>query len=88
MNAPKAYYNLAYRKKAKEIAQIFKSLNGDVEVYACCDTLQVKDYSRYNMAGFDESHKKEMREKQFPLDLKKAFRMGAELSGGKQDAQG
>ena len=40
------------------------------------------------MAGFDESHKKEMREKQFPLDLKKAFRMGAELSGGKQDAQG
>ena len=41
------------------------------------------DYSKYSMAGFDESHKQEMREKQFPLDLKEAFRMGAELSGRK-----
>ena len=32
MNAPKAYYNLAYKKKAGEIAQSFKTLNGDVEV--------------------------------------------------------
>ena len=83
MNAPKAYYNLAYRKKAKEIAQAFKALNGEVEVYACCDTLQVTDYSGYDMAGFNEAHKKEMREKQFPQDLEKAFEMGARLSGGK-----
>ena len=88
MNAPKAYYNLAYRKKAKEIEQVFKALNGSVKVYACCDTLQVKDYSRYNMAGFSEDHKKETREKQFPLDLAEAFRMGAELSGEKKDVQG
>ena len=88
MNAPKAYYNLAYRKKAKEIEQVFKALNGSVKVYACCDTLQVKDYSRYNMAGFSEDHKKETREKQFPLDLAEAFRMGAQLSGEKKDVQG
>lgn len=83
MNAPKAFYNLGYRRKAKEVAQSFKSLNGSVEVYACCDTLQVEDYSKYNMASFNEKHKKEMREKQFPLDLNKAFQMGAKLSGGK-----
>ena len=83
MNAPKTFYNLAYRKKAKEVAQSFKALNGSVEVYACCDTLQVTDYSKFNMAGFNEDHKKEMREKQFPLDLEKAFEMGARLSGGK-----
>ena len=41
--------------------------------------MQVKDYSRFNMAGFDEKHKKEMREKQFPLDLEKAFQMGTRL---------
>ena len=76
MNAPKTYYNLAYRKKAKELAQSFKMLNGSVEVYACCDTLQVKDYSRYSMASFNEEHKKEMRTKQFPQDLEKAFKMG------------
>ena len=58
-------------------------MNGSVEVYACCDTLQVTDYSKFNMAGFNEDHKKEMREKQFPLDLEKAFEMGARLSGGK-----
>jgi hypothetical protein len=83
MNAPKAYYDLQYKKKAEEIAQSFKSLNGTVQVYACCDTLQVKDYSKYSMAGFDEGHKQEMREKQFPLDLEAALRMGAELSGWK-----
>lgn len=83
MNAPKSFYNLAYRKKAKEVAQSFSVLNGTVEVYACCDTLQVDDYSRYNMAGFKEDHKKAVREEQFPQDLEKAFQMGARLSGGK-----
>ena len=68
MNAPKTFYELSYEKKAREIAQSFKGLNGSVEVYACCDTLQVTDYSK---------------EKQFPLDLEKAFEMGARLSGGK-----
>lgn len=83
MNAPKAYFNLAYGKKAKEIAQSFQGLNGKVEVYACCDTLQVSDYSRYNMASFREEHKREMREKQFPKDLEKAFEMGARLGSGR-----
>ena len=64
-------------------AQSFASLNGKVEVYACCDTLQVTDYSKYNMASFNEEHKKAMREKQFPQDLIKAFQMGARLNGGK-----
>ena len=82
MNAPKAFYSLAYRKKAKEIADSFKGLNGSVEVYACCDTLQVTDYSKYCMAGFNELHKKEMREKQFPQDLEKAFEIGTRLGKG------
>ncbi len=83
MNAPKSFYDFAYKKKAEEVAESFKALNGSVEVYACCDTLQVTDYSRYNMAGFDETHKKEMRDKQFPLDLENAFALGARLGGEK-----
>ncbi len=83
MNAPKSFYTLAYKKKAKEVAQSFKELNGSAEVYACCDTLQVNDYSKYSMASFNEDHKKAMREKQFPQDLEQAFRMGARLGGGK-----
>ncbi len=83
MNASKSMYNLGYQKKAKETAQGFRALNGSVEICACCDTLQVSDYSRFNMASFNEEHKKEMREKQFPKDLEKAFEMGARLSSGK-----
>ena len=83
MNAPKTYYNLAYREKEKELVQSFSGLNGTVEVYPCCDTLQVKDYSKFDMSSFNEEHKKEMREKQFPKDLEKAFEMGARLSGGR-----
>ena len=79
MNAPKVFYNIGYRKKAREVAQNFRMLNGSVDVYACCDTLQVKNYDEYNMASFNEEHKKEVHEKQFPLDLKNAFRMGAGL---------
>ena len=82
MNAPAAYYDLAYRNKAKDIAQSFEGLNGSVEVYACCDTLQVKDYSKYNMASFSEEHKRAVRKEQFPKDLEKAFQMGARLGGG------
>ncbi len=79
MNAPKPYYNMSYKKKAKEIADIFKSLNGEVEVYPCCDTLQVNDYSKFDMSGFNEAHKKEMREKNFPNDLENAFKLGVKL---------
>ncbi len=82
MNAPKGYYEQSYLGKAKEVEQIFRALNGNVEVYAACDTLQVNDYSKFNMAGFSEEHKKEMREKQFPVDLEEAFRLGERLVRG------
>ncbi len=82
MNAPKVYFEQGYQGKAKEVEQIFRALNGIVEVYAACDTLQVNDYSKFNMAGFSEKHKKEMREKQFPVDLEEAFRLGERLARG------
>ncbi len=82
MNAPKAYFEQSYLEKAKEVEQIFRALNGNVEVYAACDTLQVNDYSKFNMTGFSEEHKKEMREKQFPVDLEEAFRLGERLARG------
>ena len=81
MNAPEQIYRECYRGKAEEITRIFSALNGTVELLPCCDTLQVKDYSRFSMAGFDEAHKKAMRETQFPRDLEKAFQMGARLGG-------
>lgn len=82
MNAPRAFYDSWYRGKADEVRQMFYALNGKVELLPCCDTLQVNDYSRFSMAGFDGEHKRQMRETQFPQDLAAAFRMGAELGSG------
>ena len=79
MNAPKIFYKTVYKRRAKEVAKSLKMLNGSVDVYASCDTLQVSDYSKYNMAGFNEAHKKDMRQKQFPKDLKEAYLMGERL---------
>lgn len=82
MNAGQSIFESWYKSKADELIQNFSLLNGVVELYPCCDTLQVNDYSKFNMASFDEEHKKMMREIQFPKDLEKAYQLGADLSMG------
>ncbi|MDR1677444.1 MAG: hypothetical protein LBS44_03530 [Deltaproteobacteria bacterium] len=49
-----------------------------------CDTLQFSDYSKYHAPLFNEEHKKDVREKQFPEDLALAYQMGVELAQNKQ----
>ena len=80
MNAPEQMYKQYYAPKLADQINAFASLNGTVEVLTACDTLQVKDYSRFNMAGFNAEHKIAYNAEQFPLDLEKAFKMGAYLS--------
>ena len=79
MNAPRDMYESWYKPKFENMLQSFKGLNGSFEIYPCCDTLQVNDYSKYNMAGFNEEHKKLSRETNFPKDLEQAFKLGARL---------
>lgn len=81
MNAPMEMYQQYYERKLAEQTEQFHTLNGRVMVLPSCDTLQVKDYTKYDMASFDEAHKKAVHERQFPVDLELAFQMGAELSG-------
>ena len=82
MNAPQSYFRSRYQPECQALADTFRFLNGEVEICAGCDTLQVSNYSKFSMAGFDEAHKKEMRETQFPRDLEAAFQMGARLCKG------
>ena len=79
MNAPQAFYQLQYKRKLTEQANAFRRLNGKVETLCSFDPLQVKDYSKFSMAGFNAEHKKAHHEKQFPLDLEKAWQMGKRL---------
>ena len=79
MNAPQSFYKLQYKRKLDRQADAFRGLNGMVMILPSCDTLQVNDYSKFNMASFNEKHKREHHEKQFPKDLAAAREMGAEL---------
>ena len=80
MNAPKDYYETMMKQYLESSAQIFHMLNGEVEIYPVFNTLQVNDYSKYSMAAFDEKNKKLNHEKQFPIDLETAFKIGTRLS--------
>lgn len=88
MNSPKKYFEKvilpSYRGTEDTIALI---LNGRVETLAAFETLQVEDYSKYNMAMFDEKSRKEGREKRFPEDLKNAYSLGFELSKPEDNAK-
>jgi multimeric flavodoxin WrbA len=44
------------------------------------DTLQFSDYSKYASSIFDEKHKKEVHDRDFPQDLAKAYALGKKLA--------
>ena len=79
MNASKEFYDRLYKDAFEGYARELQMLNGEVCLYPCHDTLQVADYSKYNMASFDEEKKKLSREKNFPRDLENAYQIGQRL---------
>lgn len=79
MNASKEFYDRLYKDAFEGYAQELQILNGEVCLYPCHDTLQVADYSKYNMAGFDAERKRLSREKNFPRDLENAYQIGQRL---------
>ena len=81
MNAPRETYENIYLEKFKfHEHSLVRLLNGEVRSLASCDTLQVPDYSKYNMAAFSEEHKRKVHDEVFPQDLQNAYKLGAELS--------
>ena len=81
MNAPKEYYETALRPGLKGLEAVFQMLlKGQVRTYASCDTVQVKDYSKYSMGSFSEEAKKAHHDEQFPIDKAECFKMGAEMN--------
>jgi len=81
MNADQEYYERNMRSYLSNIEGLFQmGLHGTVQSYASCDTLQVKDYSRYDMEFFSEEEKKQHREEQFPTDMAECYALGVKLS--------
>lgn len=79
MNATREFYDRLYKDAFEGYAQELQMLNGEVCLYPCHDTLQVSDYSRFAMAGFDEARKRLSREQSFPKDLENAYGIGQRL---------
>ena len=78
MNMSESYYEQNLRSYLSHVEGLFKmALHGEVKSCAAYNTLQVNDYSRYDMGYFDEAAKKAYREEQFPQDLEAAFALGA-----------
>ncbi|HHX61710.1 MAG TPA: flavodoxin family protein [Epulopiscium sp.] len=79
MNAPEEYYKNMMEQSLQSHPEILKRLGGCVEVYASCDTYQFRDYSKYHSGIFDETHKRKVRETQFPKDMEAAYEIGRKL---------
>lgn len=80
MNVTREMYEQAYSRTFETYAKEFGFLNGETALYPVCNTLQVSDYSKFSMGGFSEMEKQQSRQVCFPVDLKKAFDLGAQLS--------
>lgn len=80
MNAPLEFYEQSMKESLSSTEFLFSFLNGQIVTYPVCDTIQVSDYSKFNMAGFSQDAKEKQWIMQFPKDLEKAFEIGANLS--------
>lgn len=79
-NCSEEYYSqIGYDKMLENYKNTLDGFVGPTKVMVCGNTLQVKDYDKYNWTMFDSEAKKAHHEKVFPDDLNKAFSFGAEL---------
>ncbi len=81
MNVTQEGYEKMYTARMQQSFGVLHKLNGAVVEYACCDTLQFSDYSKFQSGMFSEEHKRQMREEQFPNDLAAAYQIGQKLCG-------
>ena len=79
-NAKEEFYaQIGYDEMLKRYEGTLGTFVGPTKILISSDTLQVKDYSRYNWTMFDPEAKKERHETVFPEDQKKAFDLGEQM---------
>ena len=79
-NASEAFYpQIGYDEMLKRYQETLGTFVGQTKILISSDTLQVKDYSRYNWTMFNPEAKKERHETVFPEDKQKAFSLGVQM---------
>ena len=82
-NASEDFYaQIGYDAMLQRYQGSFNTFVGPTKILISSDTLQVKDYSRYDWTMFNPEHKKERHETVFPEDKKKAFALGEQMVSG------
>ena len=80
MNIPEALFDdFGYSALFQRYENWMKLYFGHCETLLATDTMQVKDYSRYHLAGFDAQAKLLRHETVFPEDCRKAYELGRRL---------
>lgn len=79
-NASEDFYpQIGYDEMLKRYQNTLGVFVGPTKILISSDTLQVKDYSRYNWTMFNPDAKKERHETVFPEDKQKAFSLGVQI---------
>ncbi len=79
-NASEDFYDqIGYDKMLSNYQNTLSNFVGPTKVMICGDTLQVKDYSRYNWTMFNPEAKQSRHDTVFPNEKQKAFSYGAEM---------
>jgi multimeric flavodoxin WrbA len=69
-------YDVILSDNEKSLHAVF----GYSETLYAFDTFQYTDYAKYDCDLFDPVHKASVRDKQFPIDMRKAYEMGKHLA--------
>lgn len=83
MNVPKEMAEFNGEDQLAIMRGYLTNIFGECESLYAYDTKQFKQYSAYVNNMFDEEHKKQQENKQFPKDCEKAFKLGEKLAGDK-----
>ena len=71
-----------YRELLERYRQTLSAFVGPTEIFACGDTLQLKDYSKTDWPWyFDGEAKQRRHETVFPEERKQVYQLGANLAG-------
>ena len=77
MNVPEAYSQvMGVALKYEGLLKMVADYVGTVESY---ETLHMKNYEKFHFGSVDTERRFELREKQFPLDLEKAYALGKKV---------
>ena len=76
------FEDFGYHPLVQRYENWMKQYFGSCETLLATDTLQVKDYSRYHLAGFDAEAKYRRHETVFPQDCQTAYELGVKLVSG------